>query len=366
MKKLFLAISTIFLVLFGAMTISASAARYTELPITMNQSYNGFESMFTMTDFDIEVYSNDSPKYTNNVYGWVEGQFNKGSNMTLVFYCYDASGNHISTHTQDISYDSEYEDYSYYSFDFNVPDVTASVEIGTAYPGSWSNTYHYCKYMNVYADDGRALGIHDLLLPVYEKCGWHGPVWMYALDGREILVPYCDIAAYQKVGWYLWPDYCYSSFVKDYNEYTKNGDYDSAFYEVEWAISQLNGTYYESSVYSYKTKLMDAWRKKINGPLAVTDDYVFYDEEEYDTGVRIYFRNVSYKTIKAFRVQFECYDVFGNYEEDYIDYYYEDNTWLASGEEESYYWSGLPYGTDHIKNIRVTQVVYSDNTYWYK
>lgn len=317
-----------------------------------------------MTDFEVYVYPNESPKYTNDAYIYIAGDFNKGSSMTLSFYCYDSMGNHIKSFT-DVMRSSDFESFEdgvWCQFDFDVPDVTASIEIGTAYPASWTNTYHYCKYINVYADDGRALGIHEMLLPVYEKCGWHGPVQMYALDGRSINVPYGDIAAYQKVGWYLWTDYTYQNFTKYYNDYTRKGDYASAFNLIESYTSDFTGTYYESSIHSYKTKLMDAWRKKVNGPLAYCSHYV-------DTGdgeVSITFRNVSYKYINAFKVTFSCYNTFGEYINDYYDYYYSDDAELPSGESKTYYWDGTPYNTDYIRNIRVTQVVYADGTSWYR
>ncbi len=364
MKKLLLAISTVFLVLFGITTISASAERYTSLPIVMNQYYNGFSSSFTMTDFEIYVSPNETPKYTNNASVYITGEFNNGSNMHITFYCYDASGNHIKTIDKTM-YSSDFEEYDDGSgwcyFDFDVPDVTASIEVGASYPGSWTNTYHYCKYMNVYSDDGRALAIHDLLLSAYENCGWHGPVWMYSLDGRSIEVEYCNINAYQKVGWYLWNDYLYQNFKKNYADYTRKGDYTSAYYEVNSAISSLSGTYYEPSVFSYKTNLMDAWRKKANCPLAYMSSYC------YDNGdVSLSFANVSYKTIKAFKVEFDCYDVFGTRLSTNNSYYYVESAWIYSGEYNSYKWTSTPYDTDHIGNVRVTQVVYSDNTYWYR
>ena len=366
MKKVFLTISTIFLMLFCLMTISASATRYTELPVSLNHYHYGSSSTFTITDFEIYISPNETPKYTNNADIYIEGFFNQGTIMDLTFYCYNASGNHLKTINQTMySYDfEEYDDNRLWChFNFDIPDVTASIEVCTTYPGSWSNSYHYCKYMNVYSDDGRALGIHDLLLPVYENCGWHGPVWMYSADGREIEVPYYDIAAYQKVGWYLWEDYCYNhSFIPYYNSCISSGNYSDAFYGIEWAIEDLAGTYYESSLYSYKTNLMDAWRKKINGPLAYCSHYV--DKSNGD--VAITFRNVSYKYITAFKIQFDCYDTFGDYINDYYDYYYVENAELPSGEFSEYEWDGPPYSTDYIRNIRVTQVVYSDGTSWYR
>lgn len=366
MKKVILTIFTIFLMLFCLMTISVSATRYTELPISLNHDHFGSSSIFTMTDFEIYIYPNETPKYTNTASIYIEGCFNQGTRMDLTFYCYNASGNHLKTINETMySYDfEEYEDNRLWcNFNLEIPDVTASIEVCTTYPGSWSNSYYYCKYMNVYSDDGRALGIHDLLLPVYENCGWHGPVWMYSADGREIEVQYCNVSAYQSVGWYLWEDYYYNySFLPYYNYCINNGNYSDAYDEIEWAIEELAGTYYESSLYSYKTKLMDAWRKKINAPLAYCYDYV--DEE--DRSIEIEFRNVSYETIKAFKVDFDCFDIFGNYLEDYTDYYYTTDAWLYPSESGCFTWEELPYGTDHIGNFRITQVVYSNGTSWYR
>ncbi|MBR1970017.1 MAG: hypothetical protein IKA17_06645 [Clostridia bacterium] len=364
MKKLLLAISTAFLVLFGITTISASAARYTTLPIMMNQYYNNYSSSFTMSDFEIYVSPNETPKYTNSASVYITGEFNNGSSMYITFYCYDASGNHIKT-IDKIMYSADFEDYEgeepYCYFDLEIPDVTASIEVGASYPGSWTNTYHYCKYMNVYSDDGRALGIHDLLLPVYENSGWHGPVWMYSLDGREIEVEYCNIKAYQKVGWYLWTDYLYQDYKRNYDSYFVSGNYADAFSMAKYGASALSGTYYESAFYTYKTKAMDAWRKKVNAPLAYTSSFC------YDNGdVSINFTNVSYKTIKAFKIAFDCFDVFGTRLSTSYSSYSVEDTWLYSGNSNSYKWTSTPYKTDHIGNVRVTQVVYSDNTYWYR
>ena len=362
MKKLFLSISAVFLVLFGAMTISVSAARYNSLPITINQYYYGSTTLFTLTDLEVYVDLNESPKYTKTASIYVSGEFNKGSSVALSFYFYDASGKHIASTTKTI-YSSDFEGYEdgteWAYVEFNIPDVAATLEVGTSYPGSWSNTYYYCKYMNVHSDDGRALGIHDMLLPVYENCGWHGPVTMYALDGRATEVPYCDIKAYQKVGWYLWEDYYYISFKKDFDSYMRNGNYSSAFYLVNNAISELTGTSYESTLYFYKTNVMDSWRAKTNGPLAYCSSYVSSNSQAYIT-----FRNVSYKTVKAYKVQFDCYDVFNTYLG--TRYYQVTNNWISSSDTLSLYYNNVPSKTDHIANIKVTQVVYSDGTSWYR
>lgn len=363
MKKLLLSFSTVFLVLFTLLSLSASAERYNYLPITMNQYNYGSASTFTMTGFEIYISPSDTTLYSNSADVYIAGNFNNGSSMYLTFYCYDASGNHIKT-INDTMYSSDFEDYddgTWCYFDLEIPDVTASIEVVATYPGSWSNTYYYCNYMNVYSADGRVMAIPDLLLPVYENCGWYGPVDMYSLDGRNISVPYCDINKYKAVGWYLWEDYCYIDYKGQYDYSYMHGEYQTAFHIADSAASILSGTYYESEFYAMKTKAMDAWRKKANAPLVATSSYASSNGD-----ININFTNVSYKTIKAFKLNFDCYDVFGNYIEDYNDYYYVDSTWMSSGDSDTFTWDGTPYETDHIGNLRITQVVYSDNTHWYR
>lgn len=361
MKKILLTISIAFLMLLGMLSISASAERYTEFPVTVYQSLNGYESKFLLKDLEIYVYPNEEPKYTNSAEIYVYGDFMQGNSVTLNFDCYDANGNYIESIIKilDVSDVINVENSNFYSFYFDIPDVTASVEIGTVYPAAWTNTYYHCKYINVYSDDGRIMGIQDLLLPVYENCGWHATEWMYSLDGRAIEVPYCDVEAYKAVGWYLWPDYHYITFFDEQQEYLQNGDYVSAFNNLEYILNDLEGTYYEQSLYDYKTQLMDTWRARINSPLAYCSSYV------YDGDVTITFRNVSYKTIKAFKLQFDCYNVFNEYLSSSYKNYIVEDAWIYPSESAYYTWGSIPYKTDHIGNVRVTQVVYSDGTSWY-
>lgn len=218
----------------------------------------------------------------------------------------------------------------------------------------------------LYALDGRTLVVEDSQIGIYTApgMGWfkEKPVTMYSADGRTLVVSTDRVEAHKAVGWYLWHDYYYHhDFKKNYEYFTSNENYSSAFYVIKNAISYLSGTYYEPSIYSYKTNLMDAWRKKENAPLAYISSSCNNDGD-----VTINFMNVSYKTIKAFKVEFDCYDIFGSHLNSKYGYYYVKDTWLLSGENNTYTWSGPPDNTNHIKNIRVTQVVYSDDTYWYR
>ena len=361
MKKRLLSLAIVFVILVSiTCVVPASAARYMELPITMYSKTSYSETLFTLTSCEIYVRSNrNSQIYTNVMNVWVNGYFDRGTSIELAYHLFDASGNPLGTKYDTLSASDLSSGET--CITLIVPDVTASVEIAAKNPYSWSNTYYYCKYRNVYSSDGRALAIHDLLLPVYESVGWHGDVYMYSSGGDMIMVPYCDIAKYQKVGWYLWEDYYYQLYRKNYSNYVAKGDYNSAYYTIENALTELEGTNYIAGIYKTKTALLDLWRKKANCPLAVTSSYA------NDNGdVTIYFRNVSYKTVKALKLKFDCYDVFGTKLSSYYDYYYCDDTWITTGQENWIEWEVTPYGTDRIGNIRITQVVYSDGTSWYR
>ena len=363
MKKTLISFAILLFAIIGLFSVSASAQRFTQLPITINGSSSSYTpKLFTLTDFKIGVVPDTTQRYMNTAQVTIYGEFNKGSSLTLRFTCFDASGNHLRTINRELYQSNFIKDDSGASrayMEFPIPDVTASIEMGSATPGSWNNTYYYCKYMNVYSSDGRAMGIHDLLLPVYENCGWYGPVTMYALDGRTTEIPYSAVEEYKSAGWYTYEDYCYTLFTQNYDSYTHTGNYSSAFYCIEDAISNLAGTYYENSLYTYKTNLMDAWRKKINGPLAICSDFVAAGN------LNVTFRNVSYKTIIALKIQLDCYDVFDDYIKDYYDYYYYTGINIKPGEAKTLSWDDIPYKTNRVRRLRVTQAVYSDGTSWY-
>lgn len=80
----------------------------------------------------------------------------------------------------------------------------------------------------------------------------------------------------------------------------------------------------------------------------------------------LYFRNLSYKKIVAYKVKFDCYNIFGNYESTYYDYYYDDSANLDIAGSTGATWT--LYGADSVntvKNIRVFEIVYEDGTKWY-
>lgn len=371
MKKAALMILTAFILTVGLFSAVASAERTEWTPVAICENANMGGDIFTITKWDIEgcYLLSDDMRYKKNlefsVYGFFGDSAYVRGDMDFVLYCYDTAGNHIDTQYFNISVDGEDSStYEYGRFvSLVVPDVTAAVEIAAKFPGSWKNTLYRCDYRNVWSDDGRVLAIPTLMLPVYETVGWHGDVVLWALDGRTIEVPYPDVPSYKQVGWYSYNDYLILNFRADYRRNLAARNYSAIMFDAESCLYELENTQYAAELYAAKTYAMDEWRKQVNAPIAVYDSNVYSSNGKSEIAITI--RNVSYKTVKAFRMQFVCYDVFGRTEVREQEYYVE-NTWLMSAESNTYFWDKYSTGIEYISNPIITQVVYSDNTSWYK
>ena len=367
MKKLLFILSAAFILTVGLFSFSASAERTTWTPVSLCENNVKGGDVFTITKWDIyKPYllsgENQYKKSLDfDVYGYFGNSTSANGSMDFILYCYDSSGNHIDTQYFTITaedYDSYIYEYGSYQ-SFIVPDVTASVEIAARYPGSWSNTLFKSEYRNVWSADGRVMAIPTLMLPVYENVGWYGDVELWALDGRYIEVPYPDAEKYKQVGWYEYNDYRIRTFRTSYKQNLAAKDYSAIMIDVEDYLYDLEGTQYAQELYAAKTYAMDAWRKESNAPLAVYSNSVY--QSSGDTIINLSVRNISYKTVKAFRIGFTCYDVFGRVVMVYSDYY-TDDTWLLPSESETYTWERYGDDIEYISEPEIMQVVYSDNT----
>lgn len=358
MKKVFRVLTLVFGIVILNI-ISASADRMTELPITVVNDNGSAQVYYTITDVAIESINFSSwEKYMNDINFKIDGYFTgSAKEIPMQMLCYDAEGNYLFNYGFKIYSGRN-------AYQFTVPDVTASVEFVAKDPAAWSNTYYYCKYKNVYSDDGRAMGVHDLLVPVYETVGWHSDVAMWTKDGKMLAVPYCDVATYKVAGWMDETEYDIFNFRKEYGEYLGVKDYNAVMNLADSYSDYLDGTIYQDEIYVAKTYAMDQLRKAVNGPLAVVNQYV-----SSDGNAQIYFRNVSYKDIKAIRIQFECCDVFGRIIKS-NDTYEVAKMYLPSSEATGLVFEINNRGNagiiENIRNIKILQVVYSDGTSWYR
>ena len=363
MKKFLITTITVLTLLFCILSFSASAQRVYNCPVTLTQATWSGETLFTITD--ITYYYPDLLDGENlykkdlsfDIYGHFGTSYSDTGTIDLKLYCYDSYGNHITTENFTID-SSEGYDNSYF-FSLNVPDITAFVEIAPAKP-TWENTLFHNKYENVYSTDGRVLAIPELMLPVYESVGWHGPVWLYTPAGESIEVPFPQVSAYKQVGWLEFEDYVIAVFRDNYNYFISLNEYESILSDVETCLAHLSGTVYEPELYAAKTYALDQWRATANSPLGITGVWV-NDDGEIEIGVR----NISYNTIKAFKLSFTCYNVFGEIEKQ-EGIYYDDDCWLNPSDIVYDTWETNNKNVEYISNPVVTQVVYSDNTSWYR
>ena len=109
---------------------------------------------------------------------------------------------------------------------------------------------------------------------------------------------------------------------------------------------------------------MDKWRNSSGAPIGVIG-YTLSENSIGTPEVKIYFRNISYKKIVAFKVKFTCYNIFGDLEKSYYDAYYTDSANLDVAKTKSYTWT--LYGADSVhtvNNIYITEIVFEDGTKW--
>ena len=360
MKKKILASIFVFVLTYTALTATVFAERKTELQVTLIQD-SILNRQLTIRTFEVTKVENlygQSGKYLNRVHFNMEYNDPSGfGDLYLVFMCYDAQGMPLKT-----------VDFNSYSKYIDVPDTTAMIEITMEDPTANSQSYLYCKYVNVYAPDGRVMAVTDLQVPVYELVGWSKGVTMYAYENggfaRTITVSPYDVEAYKAVGWYTKEAVEYKKIQNSYNAYKTVGDYNSIIKLVDNNLSKLAGTEYEDDLYAIRTEAMDLWRNATGAPLGVIN-YKLSENSIGTPEVSIEFRNISYKKIVAFKLKFTCYDIFGDVEDSYYDYYYIDSANLDVAKSNTYIWT--LYGAEsvhRIENIHLTEVVFEDGTKW--
>lgn len=324
----------------------------TQLPITFLESSS--YSTDAMDIKELDFWGFDYLVKDNKIRMYYKLDYDITGYISLKVRCYDSYGNDVGE-----------VDFNKYSEWVDVPSSTAtfSIVVDSSYGNISSGEYYHCKQVDLYSMDGRCITVYDVQTPVYTSVGWYEAVTMYALDGRKITIPPYEVEAYKKVGWYDIYEYTIYLLRNVTNDYIQIGMYNEAIDTIEESGSWMNGTEYEYTVRLIKEGVMDKWRNAERCPIGVISYSI---GEEYDVPtVTLNLRNISYKTIIAFRSKFTCYNVFGEVEESYYDTYYCDDTYLESGESASYTWK--LYGADsvdNVKNIRITEIVFSDGTKW--
>lgn len=353
MKKFFMLLALTVLLIVPT---TVFAAQKTELPITMrHQTYYGDPYIVTLNKFEVKSIAANSNgtlrvnfdiDYTTpSGYGYLYIDVN----------CYDASGVFLQK-----------VDFNNYRNYIDVPFATATIEFTVESPAAGHDSYIYRNPVNVYAPDGRVIAVTDLQVPAYEAVGWSRAVTMYAPDSRTIVISPFEVSAYEAVGWYTYEGLLFNDFKNNYYNVLKPaGDYNSVFEAAKTLLPYVSGTKYEQGVYDIRTEAMNLWRSQSGRPMGVIK-YTLGKDSIGTPKVTINFRNISYKKIIAYKVKFDCYNVFGGYEDTYYSYYYDDNANLSVAGTVNTTWT--LYGADSVNtvtNIRVTEAVFEDGTKWY-
>lgn len=367
MKKITL--FALFLMLISIIFIvPASAERFTNQPVTLAIAVGNEEAYLTITDVEIVTpyyYVESEGYYAKNIGVYIDGTVSRpGAGIDIIMHCYNKDGQFIDSYSMGFVAESDTFKGQFVDVLIGAPMETASVEFEARNPGSWNNSYYYCRYENVYADDGRVIGVHDLLVPNYELVGWHGNVELYSLDGRTIEVPYPEVSAYKKVGWYDWDERAVIYFRDYTKEYFETKDYDDIIDEANWLIERLESETAIAEVKAIKKQAIDEWKKSENGaPLDGVYDIIYNEDGTAD--IKFWMYNLSDKPIVAFKMEFACCNIFGEIvEESHI--YYSDDEYIEPGQCSEGVWSLDSAKTDHIRNYKLNQVVFSDRTSWYR
>ncbi len=248
------------------------------------------------------------------------------------------------------------------------PNGISSVVLKTEIDYYLANGWYAQPVCMVYRADGASAIIYEYELDYYLANGWGNlMIPMYSSDGTEIMAPYIQIDIYKAHGWMTQMQYlCYSidQAVAEYG-------YDDVINVIDEQLDYVEDEQIWMTLYEKREALMDEWLIGNGAPLAVTDWWI---EEEYGIPEAwIQFRNLSDKTITAFKVYFVCYDAYGNVTTDYPSLYDGSNVGVVEretfypGESNAFYMK--LYSNEQTASISrpyVTQIAFSDGTTWYR
>lgn len=238
-------------------------------------------------------------------------------------------------------------------------DVYAQLSVG------W---YSY-PVVTVYSADGRSMIISQTELEAYKKVGWDDTIiTMYSADGRELEVPLIQVELYRAVNWMTIDTYITLELDGIVAEY----GYAYAVSKIETIIEDTDDVYVLEFFFNERERLLNEWRSVNGCPIAV----IGWDIGENSIGtpeISIKFRNLSDKTITAFKTKFTCYDDFGNVTTDYP--YLHNGTIEGSVNRETLkpdlVWTSTwsLYSNEQTAKISwpiITQIAFDDGTTWYR
>ena len=231
-----------------------------------------------------------------------------------------------------------------YSPDGQSKEISAS-EVYKYEQAGWVKTKPEIKYMTVYSHDGKTQEIDSKKYSEYEAQGWFhsfdAAVYSYAVFGLG------EVEGAQA--------------LKDAKKY------EQAFNMVQAGIEKIESTDsdYVPMLHYMRSLIMNEWQVAENAPIAMVG-YEFTSKSGSEVIILDY-RNISSNRIQSFKVNFDICDKNGNIVETNSGFYSASKLEMRPYDKKRCAWK-VENGeaTNTIKNLRVIEVVFSDNTKWTK
>ncbi len=213
----------------------------------------------------------------------------------------------------------------------------------------------------------------------YELAGWtkvkpEGEyITVYYHDGSTKSIPASSAETYKAQGWYSAYDeavYAYAAFgngadVVGATKLLEEKKYELAFNMVQDALDKIENTQseYVSMLYYLRSMVTDTWREAAKSPLGFIN--YWFSEKDGKSLIVFEYRNVSNSRISSFKINFDICDKDGNIVETNSGSYFVNNLQMTPCEKKRVAWI-ITKGdvAASIKNLKVNEVVFSDNTKW--
>lgn len=233
--------------------------------------------------------------------------------------------------------------------------------------------------VTMYNSDGSVKEVSPDEVDQYKLEGWstQNPnaeyTTLYRYDGttKEVLAEEAHI--HKDSGWYPAYEeavYSYAAFgdgadVSGATTLLENKRYELAFNMVQDALAKIEntGSEYVSMLYYLRSSVVDTWRQAANSPLGFIN--YWFNDKDGKRMIVFEYRNVSNNRISSFKINFDICDKDDTVIETNSGSYFVSNLQMTPCEKKRVAWY-IESGEDaaKIKNLKVTEVVYSDGTKW--
>lgn len=257
----------------------------------------------------------------------------------------------------------------------NVPDY--HVEMYKAL--GWSVADGITSKVVMYSPEGVAKEVDASEVAKYQLAGWtktkseESYVTLYYYDGTTKSIQQSMVKEYNEQGWFSAYDeavYSYAAFgdgkdVSGATQLLEDKKYELAFNMVQDALDKIENTdsEYVSMLYYLRTMVTDTWRSAANSPLGFIN--YWFTEKDGKWIVVFEYRNVSNSRIQSFKINFDICNEEGEVIETNSGSYYVSDLQMVPCEKKRVAWL-IQKGDEakSIKNLKVNEVVFSDNTKW--